>query len=379
MSGVSESDTDGFDIDTFHREAIQTPSHDGIEEMRKYLVETLADAGHEATVDEAGNVLASRGAGAASGAGDDSNATHLVLNTHIDTVPPHVPYKSDPDADVVWGRGACDAKAPLAALLAAFLRAEVGNGTLTLAITPDEETLQTGAGHVKETLTADGYVVGEPTELDVCTAARGQFEGTVTIRGESAHASDPSDGLNAIRAAAPIMQAMESYSDQHGPDEHETLGFPTLTPSMIEGGEAPNQIPGECTITFDRRSVPPERSSEFAPQLEAHLQQWLPDGMSVEVSLVRPDTPFPEAFETDEDAPLVQTLAAESGGEVRPFGAATEAAHFAPDAPTVVFGPGVLADEEGAVAHSEREYVHRSQIHAAAEAVEATIERLLDE
>jgi len=363
----------GFDIDAFHREAIETPSHDGVAEMRTFLVETLGAAGHEATVDEAGNVLASRGAADAG----ENDATHLVLNTHIDTVPPHVPYRSDPDADVVWGRGACDAKGPLAALLSAFIRADIGDGKLTLAITPDEETLQTGAGHLRETLSADGYIVGEPTELDVCTAARGQFEGTVTIHGESAHASDPADGLNAIRAAAPIMQAMESYADRHGPPEHETLGFPTLTPSMIEGGEAPNQIPGECTITFDRRSVPPERSDEFAPKLEAHLSQWLPEGMSAEVSLVRPDTPFPEAFETDEDAELVQTLAAESGGEIRPFGAATEAAHFAPDAPTVVFGPGVLADEEGAVAHSEREYVHRSAIHAAAEAVESTVEQLL--
>ncbi|WP_018257992.1 M20 family metallopeptidase [Halomicrobium katesii] len=362
------ADAATFDVDAFHREAVETPSHDAVDEMRDLLVDALADGGHEATVDEAGNVLASREAA--------EEGPHLVLNTHIDTVPPHVPFREGED-DVVRGRGSCDAKGPLAALLAAFLRADVGAGRLTLAITPDEETHQTGAGHLEEALSADGYVVGEPTDLDVCTAARGQFEGRVTIHGESAHASDPADGANAIRAAAPIMQAMESYSEHHGPSEHETLGRPTLTPSMIEGGEAPNQVPAECTITFDRRSVPPETSDEFPERLEAHLGQWLPDGMSLDVSLVRPDTPFPEAFETDREATLVQTLAAESGGAVRPFGAATEAAHFAPDAPTVVFGPGVLADAEGAVAHSEREYVRRSEIHAAAAAVEATVERLL--
>jgi acetylornithine deacetylase/succinyl-diaminopimelate desuccinylase len=369
MAPASDAD---FDLEGFHRGAVETPSHESVDEMRELLTDTLAEHGHEPTVDEAGNVLASHGP-------DADDATHLVLNTHLDTVPPHVPFREGDDeaGDVVRGRGTCDAKGPMTALLAAFLRADVGDGRLTLALTPDEETHQTGAGHLKETLSADGYVVGEPTDLDVCTAARGQFEGTVTIYGESAHASDPRDGQNAIRAAAPIMQAMESYGQTEGPPEHETLGRPTLTPSMIEGGEAPNQVPAECTITFDRRSVPPERSSEFPEQLERHLRQWLPDGMRVEVSLVRPDTPFPEAFETDADAALVRALAAESGGEVRPFGAATEAAHFAPDAPTVVFGPGVLADEEGAVAHSEREYVRRSEIHAAAEAVTATVERLL--
>jgi len=363
---MRDSDPD-LDIDQFHREAVETPSHEAVGAMRDLLVETLADAGQDPRVDGAGNVLATRGSG-----GD-----HLVLNTHIDTVPPHVPFKSEADADVVWGRGACDAKGPLAALLAAFLRADVGDGRLTLAITPDEETRQTGAGHLAETLSANGYIVGEPTDLDVCTAARGQFEGTVTIHGESAHAADPESGANAIRAAAPILQAMESYDETQGPPEHEVLGLPTLTPSMVEGGEAPNQVPAECVITFDRRSVPPEKSDEFAHVLQNHLQQWLPEAFRVEVSLIRPDTPFPEAFATDEDADLVQTLARESGGEARPFGAATEAAHFAPDAPTVVFGPGVLTDEEGAVAHSEREYVHRSEIHAAAEAVTATVEELL--
>ncbi|NLV11464.1 M20/M25/M40 family metallo-hydrolase [Halomicrobium mukohataei] len=385
------ADAPTFDVDAFHREAVETPSHDSVDEMRDLLVDTLAADGHEATVDEAGNVLASREA--------DDEGPHLVLNTHIDTVPPHVPYEaadgSSTAGDVVRGRGACDAKGPLAALLAAFLRAELSTGRLTLAVTPDEETHQTGAGHLEETLSADGYVVGEPTALDVCTAARGQFEGRVTIHGESAHASDPADGANAIRAAAPIMQAMESYDEREAlsaaesdgehteprdaaaTPAHETLGRPTLTPSMIEGGEAPNQVPAECTITFDRRSVPPETSDEFPERLEAHLRQWLPDGMSLDVSLVRPDTPFPEAFETDREATLVQTLAAESDGAIRPFGAATEAAHFAPDAPTVVFGPGVLADEEGAVAHSDREYVRRSEIHEAARAVEATVERLL--
>jgi acetylornithine deacetylase len=62
---------------------------------------------------------------------------------------------------------------------------------------------------------------------------------------------------------------------------------------------------------------------------------------------------------------------------VRPFGAATEASYFAP-APTVVFGPGDLADDAGAVAHAEREYVRVREVTAAAEAVERSITDLLD-
>ncbi|WP_146417455.1 M20 family metallopeptidase [Haloarcula hispanica] len=373
-----------FDIPSFHRQAVETPSHERVDDMRSLLVDTLEDAGEYPEVDDLGNVVASRG---------DTDGTHILLNTHIDTVPPHLPYErrteppgpdetvdgtgGDGDGDIVCGRGACDAKGPLAALLDAFLTVTPDDGRVTLAISTDEETTQTGGAHLADTIDADGYIVGEPTGLDVCTAARGQFEGTVTIHGESAHAADPGSGHNAIRAAAPILQAMESYEEKKGPGEHETLGYPILTPSMVEGGEATNQVPAECTITFDRRSVPPETSESFCADLQAHLEQWLPESMGLTVDLIRPDTPFPEAFATDTDAELVRTLQEASGGGVRQFGAATEASYFANNGPTVVFGPGDLSDETGAVAHSKREYVRLSEVRTAARAVRETVERLV--
>jgi acetylornithine deacetylase/succinyl-diaminopimelate desuccinylase len=354
-----------YDIDEFHREAVSTPSHEDVTAMRGLLVETIEAAGIDPTVGDIGTVTATRGSG----------GPHVVLNTHVDTVPPHVDYERDDD--VVRGRGACDAKGPLAALLAAFFDAEIGTGRLTLAISHDEETVQTGGAYLAETLDADAVIVGEPTDLDVCTAARGQFEGSVTIRGESAHAADPASGKNAIRAASVVIQGLETYDDEYGPGEHDLLGWPTLTPTLIEGGEATNQVPGECTVTFDRRSVPPESVDECVAQLEEHLYRFMPRGMDLSVSLLRPDMPAPEAFETDPDAAVVRALQSASGGDLRPFGAATEASYFAADAPTVVFGPGVLTDDEGPVAHAEREYVDRRDVHRAADAVTATVSDLL--
>ncbi|MFB6073696.1 MAG: M20 family metallopeptidase [Haloarculaceae archaeon] len=365
-----------FDLAAFHEAAVGTPSHESVDAMRDLLVETLADAGHEATV-ERGTVRATRGAG----------DLHVVLNTHLDTVPPHVaPEVLDappgfaaagidaPPGDVLAGRGACDAKGPLAAMVASFLRADP-SGRVTLAVSHDEETTQTGGAHLADALDPDAVVVGEPTGLDVCTAARGQFEGEVHIRGESAHAAS-GKGANAVRAAAPVLQAMESYDETRGPGAHETLGRPSLTPAMIEGGEVPNQVPAECTITFDRRSVPPETSDAFLADFAAHLREWLPGAFSLSVDLVRPDTPFPEAFATETDAAVVGALRAAGAGEARPFGAATEASYFAGEAPTVVFGPGALADEAGAVAHSDREYVRREGVEHAAEMLETALASL---
>lgn len=361
-----------FDIEAFHREAVSTPSHEDVEEMRTLLFQTLEDAGHDPTVDEADNVLTTRGDGDENG---ESDGPHIVLNTHIDTVPPHVPYERE--GDVVSGRGSCDAKGPLAALLGSFLAVEPTDGKVTLAITPDEETIQSGAAHLAGTLDADGFIVGEPTDLDVCTAAQGQYEGTITITGSSAHAAQPASGANAIRAAAPVLQAMETYDEKRGPGEHESLGRPLLTPTVIEGGETSNQVPTTCEITFDRRPVPPETAEEFRAGLQEHLYQWMPTGMDLRVELTPRESPFLSAFATDTDDPLVRRLAGASGGKVRPFGAATEASFFAECAPTVVFGPGDLADEDGAIAHSEDEYVHLSEVEEAAEAVRATLEELV--
>lgn len=353
------------DIHDFHRRAIETPSHDDVTAMRDLLVETLESGGADHTIDQEGNVIASRGDG----------DTQLLLNTHIDTVPPHVAYERD--GDVVRGRGACDAKGPLAALLVAFLEADVGDGTVTLAISPNEETTQAGGAHLAEQLGYDAAIVGEPTGLDVCTSARGQFEGEIRIRGESAHAADPASGKNAIRAATVAIQALETYDGEYGPGEHDVLGRPTLTPTLIGGGEAANQVPGECTITFDRRSVPPEDVDTAIAQLGEHLYQFMPRGMDCSVSLARPDLPSPPAFETVLDSAVVQTLRQAGGGEVRPFGAAAEASYFARHAPTAVFGPGVLVDDEGPVAHADREYVERSAVEDAADILTEAVSDVL--
>ncbi|AFZ72219.1 M20 family metallopeptidase [Natronobacterium gregoryi] len=356
-----------FDIAAFHADAVSTPSHEDVGEMRELLVGTLEGAGLEPEVDDLGNVLASKGSG----------EPHLVLNTHIDTVAPHVTYERD--GNIVRGRGACDAKGPLAALLAAFLRVDPTAGTLTLAITPDEGTLMTGAAGLQDKLSADGYIVGEPTDLDVCIAARGQCEGTITIEGESGHAASVPAERNPVFGLERVLESLRSYDDEAGPGEDDVLGEPKLTPTVLEGGEAPNRIPESCQVTFDRRSVPPETADSFRADLEAYLEKRVSDGSHLEVSvdLIRPDTPFPKAFVTDEDAELVQTLEEASGGDVRPFGAATEAGFFADDAPTVVFGPGVLADDEGGVAHAQREYVRLSEVEEAANVLEATLLELV--
>ncbi|WP_338739527.1 M20 family metallopeptidase [Haloplanus salilacus] len=365
---------DEFDPIAFLDTAVRIESHEDVGEMREFLVETLRENGIDPLVDDAGNTLATRGFG----------SPHIVLNTHIDTVSPHVPYRRDNEEGPIHGRGSCDAKGPLAAILSAFLAVNPGGGRLTLAVTPDEEVYSTGAAALDLSVlpgvdgeaprgAADAYVVGEPTGLDVCTAAKGRFEGTITLSGRNAHAAEPEAGANAVAAAEGALGAVRTFDADREP--HPDLGPATLTPTVVEGGEATNQVPADCAITVDRRSVPPESAEGFRADLEAAVDDATPDTVGVSFDLTERPTPFFEAFATNADEPIVRTLAAAAdrvtdgeGGTVRPFGAATEASYFTP-APTVVFGPGVLADETGPVAHADREYVRIEDVRRAATAL----------
>jgi acetylornithine deacetylase len=360
---------DGFDPIDFLERAVPVASNENVAEMRELLVETIEARGIDAHVDDAGNTLASKGADPADA------AAHLVFNTHIDTVSPHVPFSRA--GDRIRGRGSCDAKGPLSALLAAFFAVEPQGSRITLAVTPDEEVLSTGAAALD--LDADLYVVGEPTGLDICPAAKGRFQGTLTLSGTAAHAAEPESGANAVAGLEAALAAIRTFDD--GRDPHPQLGSATLTPTTVTGGEATNQIPARCDLVLDRRSVPPETAEEFRLELTAAVREAIPADLGVEFALTDRPTPFLEAFATDVDHELVRTLAAAAeraggSGAVRPFTAATEASYFAP-APVVVFGPGELADDEGAVAHAEREYVTVADVRRAAAALTDAARRLV--
>ena len=386
------SEHQAFDPIEFLEDAVQRPSNEDVEDVRRLLVDTIrrhADPPLEVSVDDHGNTIA-RTVSPAPDAGP-----HLVFNTHLDTVSPHVPFErcyrgSDGDGpEVIRGRGACDAKGPLAAMLSAFLSARPDTGCLTLAVTPDEETLSTGAAALtgrlpgtEDALWGDLFVVGEPTELDVCTAAKGRFQGTIGLDGVGAHAAEPESGVNAVAALEGALAAIRRFDE--GANPHPQLGAPSLVPTTVEGGESTNQVPASCRLVVDRRPIPPETPAEFRGALEAAVRDAVPDDVGVSFDLTDRPSPFLESFATDPDHELVTTLSeaagtagvGEGGGTVRTFGAATEASYFAP-APTVVFGPGSLADETGPVAHADREYVRVADVRHAATALSKTVENLL--
>jgi Acetylornithine deacetylase/Succinyl-diaminopimelate desuccinylase and related deacylases len=353
----------------FLREAVAIDSSTDAGPMRSFLRATLEASDIAVTVDDAGTVCAHRGPADA--------GTHLLLNTHLDTVPPHIPPRWDPQTQTLHGRGSADAKGPLAAMVDAFTGATLPAAVrVTLAVTTDEEVHSRGAAalDVGQTMA----IVGEPTDLTLATAARGRFVATVRLAGTAGHAATPAECVNPLEAVGPAVAAIHGM-DAAGPTDP-LLGAPVATVTQVTAGGAANRVPAAAELTVDRRSIPPETAAAFEERLQTVVAAAVPPTVGVTATLADRPTPFLTAFHTPPTARVVQLLedalrATGTAPERTAFAAATEASYFA-ETPVVVFGPGRLADAEGPIAHAEREYVHAPAVETAAVVLRAVIESL---
>lgn len=165
-------------------------------------------------------------------------APRLVFTTHLDTVPPPLPFRED--AEHLYGRGTCDAKGILAAMWIAAerLRAE-GHQDVALLGVVGEETDSLGAKRVGEILPhADWIIDGEPTELGLVSAAKGVYLFRAEVQGVAAHSAYPERGDSAIHH---LLQALHRLLSETLPSE-DRFGPTTVNVGRIEGGAAANVI-----------------------------------------------------------------------------------------------------------------------------------------
>lgn len=282
----------------------------------------------------------------------------LMFNGHIDTVgvegmvDPHTPRI---DSGVLYGRGAYDMKAGVAAAMLALvdLRTEGFTGNVCLSAVADEEDRSNGTLKVLETIRPDAVVVTEPTDLSPSVAHMGFVWAKVTTLGRSAHGSRRDLGDDAVVRMGEVLQRVAQLDAEIARrPAHELLGNGVLHAGTIRGGEGYSTFPGSCELQLERRTLPGETPSDIEAELES-LIAGMGDKARVEVTLVRP------AFGTEPDAPLVHALikACTKTGDAKPPQGDTpwtDAALFAEaGAQTIVFGPGGF----GAHALSEGVYL----------------------
>jgi acetylornithine deacetylase len=290
----------------------------------------------------------------------------LMLCGHVDTVTvegmTHAPFAPRVDGDRLYGRGAYDMKAGVAAALVACREAAALGlaGDVVVAAVADEEHASLGVQEVLRSLSADAAIVTEPTELEVAVAHKGFVWIEVEVPGRAAHGSRPHLGEDAIVKAGPILAGLGRLDQALGARVHPLLGRASVHASLISGGEELSSYPARCTIGLERRTLPGETGADA----EAEVAALLGDATQ-RTLLVR------EPFEVREEEDIVQLLR-----EVvpeSPIGGASywaDAAFIAAAAiPTVLFGPG------GEGAHAAEEWVSLSDTAAVADALTAVASR----
>ncbi|MGA2527691.1 MAG: ArgE/DapE family deacylase [Acidimicrobiales bacterium] len=310
----------------------------------------------------------------------------LVLCGHLDTVPAGALWTRDPfqpslSDGLLYGRGACDMKAGLAAITAALLafnRAGLDRrATLALHAVIDEEVASLGARKAVASRRADWVVVAEPSGGRVLAVGNGQLNFEISFHGAAVHSSHPEHGRNAIHDAAAFIRLVEQESGRLAQARFPAIGPATLSVGLIEGGRDPSTVADTCTLTLDRRVLPSE-SLEGAETDLRHLLARLEGERPGLLWTMKRTVAFP-ALKGTGSTVLEQALkqaVADLGGVVtdgRGMRFATDAAWYeAAGAQAVVFGPG-----EVMIAHRPDEHVPVSEIAATARALALLARRLL--
>jgi len=287
----------------------------------------------------------------------------LILNGHIDVVDPGPPdmWASPPfvarrDGDWLYGRGAGDMKAGLAAIVGAvrgLRRLDLGPlAPIELQSVVEEECTGNGAFQcVLAGRSADAVIVTEPTSLTVQTSQVGVLWFQVIVRGRPAHAGDAPIGLNSIEASVPVISALrqlEAELNVAPPPPYDVYEHPiNLNIGMIRGGDWPSTVAAESVLHCRLALYPGARVEELKTRVEDTVlaaATALPDGFTARVVY---DGFACEGYTLDHDSPLIAELsdASQQAIGARPAliasTATTDARSFGLYAgtPSVCFGP----------------------------------------
>jgi acetylornithine deacetylase len=296
----------------------------------------------------------------------------ILLAPHLDTVgagdSQFVPRWKN---GRLYGRGACDTKGSVAAMLTALCelantKSRPGETEIVFAGLVDEENAQAGSrtfigqasslspffqkARDRQDACPTLAIVGEPTRLQIVTAHKGSLWLQLETRGRAAHGATPQLGQNAVHEMARIVDALETdYAARLRRRRHPLLGTATVNVGTISGGAQPNIVPDRCAITIDRRTLPGETESGVRREIAALLNA---NKLPAKISSTKLAPCLP--LETNPKLPLVRRFL-RSVGQTRPMGVdffCDAAVLSAGGIPSVVFGPGDIAQ-----AHTADEWI----------------------
>ena len=275
------------------------------------------------------------------------NGTPRVLfTTHMDTVPGGPPVRED--ADAIYGRGACDAKGSIAAMVVAIERAaKDGLTDFGLLLDVGEEDDFCGVNEAVKFLRPEVVVLGEPTDGKAVIGQKGLLGVRIRCEGKSAHGSTPGLGVSAIDA---LMRMLVSLSSMELPYDI-VLGKTTMNVGLVNGGSSANMVAQTAEATIEYRLTVPTR--EFEPMLRERIASAELSGVKIDVETLYtfdPVRPSASAFlrELSFNADIVPYF--------------TELWFWSGARMAFVYGPG-----ESKYAHTDEERILRRELRDAVE------------
>ncbi len=316
----------------------------------------------------------------------------LLFNGHIDVVSPEPvdawtsePFTAQVREGNLYGRGACDMKGGIAAMVFAVEALAASGielrGDVIVATNTDEES--SGAGGtalVQRGLAADAGIVTEPTNFNVWIACRGSDYAVIRIPGRPGHAEvhqpdwRKGGAVNAIEKATVVLEAIASLREhwRRQPGlRHQYLSAPTLLPTMARSGEWPVTYPAQCELTIVVVFVPQQADNNgWGTHVKQEVQQWIVNESANDDWLAAhpptfewwPNSVMP--LEISSSEPVVQTTLAATADIGRP-GRLTGLDSWYDGAtltklagiPSIGFGPPGFEPDGLSVAHIVDEYV----------------------
>lgn len=296
----------------------------------------------------------------------------IVLEAHMDTVsivgmtiPPFEPEIRD---GLLYGRGSCDTKAGLAAMMHAVASLkEPPPCEVWLAAVVDEEFSFQGVLALCDGLSADAAIVAEPTSLRAAIASKGVLRWKIRTQGKAAHSSKPHLGLNAINHMAQVVSAFEEDARALAAQPHPLLGPATVNVGVIRGGVQVNFVPDWCEIEVDRRLLPGETADGVLAGYASMLKRLNSSNPQLDASMDAPMIVDP-ALETLPETQVarvaqevLRSLALDDSLQGVPYG--SDASKLSRQGvPSIIFGPGSIDQ-----AHAAVEYVECAQVATAAD------------
>ena len=277
-------------------------------------------------------------------------APRVVLNSHIDTVPPW--FASSQDDEFIYGRGACDTKGIIAAMIAAGERLRArGIEDFAFLFVVGEETDSIGAKTANTAfanLGSEYVVVGEPTESLFARASKGALTCTVRFDGVAAHSAYPHLGESAINRMVAAIAEINATDWGH----HEVLGDATVNVGVVRGGQKPNIVPAEaeCEMIFRLVTTPEDVQARLAEVVARHRGR---------VTSARGNPP--------------QFMVVPEGKESRVVSFNTDVPWLTNLGKPLLFGPGSILD-----AHGKNEKIAKRDLLAAVGTYEEMVMSLLE-